>query len=211
MISATLGFVVVIGCYLSCSDSLITNSIGRGEIEQMKERSFATLRNPRVLSETFFALQILNAAQVTEFPRNCDIIEKSLQQPSSILDAYYGVTSAAACGCRAQITSAIAAESIIGLKVDLCLISFTVLMIICMTFQQTHATILFRHEVQRFRDLCWVRFIEQDIRYRDRGGCCKKVKKLHGLRWDFSIVHRIKRFIHKKHILGIASTCFAID
>lgn len=143
MISATLGFVVVIGCYLSCSDSLITNSIGRGEIELIKARSFAAIRNPTSLSEAFYALQILKAAQVTEFPGNCEIIEKLLQQPSSILDAYYGVTSAASCGCSTQITSALAAESIIGLKVDACLISFTVLMIICMTFQQTHAAILF--------------------------------------------------------------------
>ena len=118
MISSGLSLIVFFSCCFSCS-AQITHSIERGEIELVKARSVAALRNPPLLSDVFYATQVLQAVQVTEFSCNCEIIEKLLRQPSSVLEAYYGVASAASCGCNAQTTTAIAAEAISGLKVDL--------------------------------------------------------------------------------------------
>lgn len=167
MIQSGLVFVIILGCYLSCSDSQITNSLSNGEIEQIKAKSLAILRNPVILSDLFSAIQILKAVQVTELPCNCEIIEKLLHQPSSVLDGYYGVSSAVSCGCAAQVTSDLVTEAANGLKVDLCLILLTVIMIKCMTFQQSHSSNLLQHKVQRFGALRWIRLILQSYGNRD--------------------------------------------
>lgn len=102
---------------LILSDAQISSIIDQTEIGVVKARASAYLSLPSTLSDAYYATEVLKSVGVTGFQCNCPAIENLAKQDVSILDAYYGASSASTCGCNVNLSAEMQNLAASGLEV----------------------------------------------------------------------------------------------
>lgn len=117
MLARSNFLAILIGFYLTVGGAQITDFIEQKEIGDVKMKAMTALLHPATVSDAYFATRILKSINVAEYNCNCAAIEKFLGQATSSLDAYYGVSTAATCGCNLRPSQEVVDAAINGIKV----------------------------------------------------------------------------------------------
>ena len=117
MLARSNFLAILIGFYLTVGGAQITDFIEQREIGDVKTKAMTAMLHPATVSDAYFATRILKSIKVAEYNCNCAAIEKLLGQATSSLAAYYGVSSAATCGCNLRPSQEVVEAAINGMKV----------------------------------------------------------------------------------------------
>jgi hypothetical protein len=118
MLARSNFLAIVIGFYLTVGVAQITDFIEQKEIGDVKTKAMTALLHPATVSDAYFATRILKSINAVEYNCNCAAIEKFLGQPTSSLAAYYGVSTAATCGCNLRPSEEVVHAAINGIQVS---------------------------------------------------------------------------------------------
>jgi hypothetical protein len=117
MLARSNFLAILIGFYLTVGVAQITDFIEQKEIGDVKTKAMTALLHPATVSDAYFATRILKSINVAEYNCNCAAIEEFLRQPTSSLAAYYGVSTAATCGCNLRPSQEVVDAAINGIQV----------------------------------------------------------------------------------------------